>query len=283
MMQREPETFWARTWWRLRRDRAALTGGIIIAFIAIAALGAPWLAPYAEGAQDPGALLQGPSLAHPFGTDQLGRDLLSRTMFGARVSMAVAFVTSLIAMTLGTLLGAVSGYVGGKVDNVLMRGVDVLYAFPDLLLIIIISVFLGQGVVGITLSLSLVSWVTVARVVRGEVLTIKARPFVEAARALGFGHRHILFREVLPHTIAPIVVTLTFRVPAVILAESTLSFIGLGLQPPTSSWGVLASSGWTAMTFHPHLILFPALAIFATILAFNLLGDGLRDAMSVRS
>lgn len=276
------ESFWARTWRRLRRNRVAMVGLVIVVGVVVVSFLAPWVAPFAEDAQDPEALLLGPSLTHPFGTDRLGRDLLSRVLYGGRVSITVALVTSAVAMVLGTLLGVVSGYVGGRVDNVLMRIVDVLYAFPDLLLIIIISVVLGQGVVGITLSLSLVSWVTVARVVRGEVLALKERPFVEAARALGFRDGRIMMREILPHTIAPIVITLTFRIPAVILAESTLSFIGLGLQPPASSWGVLASNGWTALTFHPHLVLFPALAIFVTILAFNLLGDGLRDAMALR-
>lgn len=275
-----PTTFWGRVWYRLRRDRFAMTGLFIVAGAAILALLAPLLAPYSEGMQDPGALLQGPSVAHPFGTDQLGRDLFSRVLFGARVSMTVALLTSMIAVALGTALGAVSGWLGGRIDNILMRIVDVLYSFPDLLLIIIISVLVGQGVFGITLSLSLVSWVTVARVVRGEVLSIKQRPFVEAARAMGYPGSRILLRHVLPHTIGPVIVTLTFRIPAVILAESTLSFIGLGLQPPASSWGVLASHGWSAMTFYPHLILFPSLAIFLTILGFNLLGDGLRDAMS---
>lgn len=279
---KRPATFWARTWWKFRRNRAAMVGLAIVAFIALCAALAPWIAPFPEDFQDPDALLQGLSLRHPFGTDRLGRDLFSRVLYGARVSMAVAVVTSLIAMTLGTLLGAFSGYVGGRVDNILMRFVDVMYSFPDLLLIIIISVVIGQGVTGIILSLSLVSWITVARVVRGEVLAIKQRPFVEAARALGFGKWRILLREILPHALAPIIITLTFRIPSVILAESTLSFIGLGLQPPASSWGVLASNGWTAMTFFPHLILFPSLAIFATILGFNLVGDGLRDAMDVR-
>ena len=277
-----PQTYWARTWWKFKRNRTAMVGLGIVAVITLLAVLAPFISPYAEEFQDPDALLQGISWAHPFGTDQLGRDLLSRVLYGARVSMAVAIITSLIAMTLGTLLGAFSGYVGGRIDNVLMRFVDVMYSFPDLLLIIIISVVIGQGVVGIVLSLSLVSWITVARVVRGEVLAIKQRPFVEAARALGFGRWRILFREILPHAVAPIVITLTFRIPSVILAESTLSFIGLGLQPPASSWGVLASSGWTAMTFYPHLIIFPSLAIFVTILAFNMVGDGLRDAMDVR-
>ncbi len=277
-----PTTYWARVGWKLRRDRLALTGCAIVVGILAIALLAPVLAPYSEELQNTDAVLQGPSFAHPFGTDRLGRDLLSRVLYGARVSMTVALVTSIFAMVFGTILGAVSGWVGGRVDNALMRVVDVLYSFPDLLLIIIISVVIGQGVFGIILSLSLVSWVIVARVVRGEVLSLKERPFVESARAMGFSSGRILFRHVLPHTVAPILVTLTFRVPAVILAESTLSFIGLGLQPPASSWGVLASHGWTAMTFHPHLVIAPSVAIFVTILAFNLAGDGLRDAMDVR-
>ena len=281
-MTQRPRSYWAQVWWKFRRNKVAMTGLSAVAAISAAALFAPLIAPYSQEAQDSTALLQGISFAHPFGTDQLGRDLFSRVLFGARVSMAVALITSLIAMVLGTALGAFSGFVGGRIDNLLMRFVDVMYSFPDLLLIIIISIVIGQGVVGIILSLSLVSWITVARVVRGEVLAIKQRPFVEAARALGFGRARILFREILPHAVAPIIITLTFRIPSVILAESTLSFIGLGLQPPASSWGVLASSGWTAMTFYPHLIIFPSLAIFVTILAFNVVGDGLRDAMDVR-
>ena len=276
------ESFWGQVWQKIRSDRAAMAGLVTVVLICLAALLAPWIAPYAEDYQDANALLLSPSFEHLFGTDRLGRDLFSRVLFGARFSMAVAMITSFIAIVLGTLLGAASGFIGGRFDNVTMRIVDVLYSFPDLLLIIIISVVIGQGFFGIILSLSLVSWITVARVVRGEVLAIKQRPFVEAARALGFGNVRILFREILPHALAPIIVTLTFRIPSVILAESTLSFIGLGLQPPASSWGVLASNGWTAMTFYPHLILFPSLAIFITILAFNVLGDGLRDAMDTR-
>lgn len=281
-MATRPQTFWGQVWWKFRRNKIAMGGLATVALILLMALLAPLISPYSEEFQDSTALLQGVSLAHPFGTDQLGRDLFTRVLYGARVSMSVALTTSFIAMILGTALGAFSGFVGGRVDNVLMRFVDVMYSFPDLLLIIIISVVIGQGVTGIILSLSLVSWITVARVVRGEVLSIKQRPFVEAAHALGFGRARILIREILPHAVAPIIITLTFRIPSVILAESTLSFIGLGLQPPASSWGVLASGGWTAMTFYPHLILFPSLAIFITILAFNVVGDGLRDAMDVR-
>lgn len=273
--------FWGQVWARIVRDRRARAGGLIVALVCVGALCAPWLATHGEGAQDAAALLMGPSGAHWLGTDELGRDVWSRLLYGARVSMTVALVTSALAMGLGTLLGALSGFKGGRVDNMLMRLVDVVYAFPDLLLIIIIGVLVGQNVGGIVLSLTLVSWVTVARVVRGEVLVLRERPFVEAARALGFGPWRILWREIMPHTLAPLLVTLTARIPAVILAESTLSFLGLGLQPPASSWGVLAAAGWTALAFHPHLILAPAIAIFVTILGFNLLGDALRDAMDV--
>lgn len=277
-----PQSYGARVASKLKRNRLALTGAALVLAVAALALFAPWIAPFAEETQNPGAILQAPSLTHWFGTDRLGRDLFSRCLYGARVSMAVALATSALAVVFGTALGAFSGWRGGRIDNVLMRGVDVVYSFPDLLLIIILSVLVGQSVIGIILSLSLVSWVTIARVVRGEVLALKSRPFVEAARALGFPDSRILVREILPHTVAPVVVTLTFRIPAVILAESTLSFIGLGIQPPASSWGTLASQGWTAIAFYPHLIIFPAGLIFLTILGFNWLGDGLRDAMDVR-
>lgn len=276
------QSYAARVFSRLRKNRLAIAGFVLVGVITLLAAFAPWISPFAEEAQDPTAILESPSLQHLFGTDRLGRDVLSRCLYGARVSIAVALATSFLAMIFGTALGAFSGWRGGRTDNILMRIVDVVYSFPDLLLIIIISVVVGQSVTGIILSLSLVSWVTVARVVRGEVLALKSRPFVEAARALGFPDARILIREILPHTVAPVVVTLTFRIPAVILAESTLSFIGLGLQPPASSWGTLASQGWTAMAFFPHLIVFPAALIFTTILAFNWVGDALRDAMDVR-
>lgn len=277
-----PQSYGARVASKLKRNKLALAGAALVLAVAVLALFAPWMAPFAEETQNPAAILQAPSLTHWFGTDRLGRDLFSRCLYGARVSMAVALATSALAVVFGTALGAFSGWRGGRIDNVLMRGVDVVYSFPDLLLIIILSVLVGQSVIGIILSLSLVSWVTIARVVRGEVLALKSRPFVEAARALGFPDGRILVREILPHTVAPVVVTLTFRIPAVILAESTLSFIGLGIQPPASSWGTLASQGWTAIAFYPHLIIFPAGLIFLTILGFNWLGDGLRDAMDVR-
>jgi len=236
------------------------------------------LAPYSFEEQDVSATLQPPSFEHWMGTDRLGRDLFSRTLFGTRVSMTVGIVTALSALIIGSLYGAVSGYIGGRTDQIMMRGVDVVYALPDLLLIILLNMVIGRGILGILIALSLVSWVTVARLVRGEVLRLREQTYVEAAVALGANHTWILLRHLLPNTLGLLIVTVTFRIPAAILAESTLSFIGIGIAPPDASWGTLANEGWAAMRFSPHLILFPSSIIFTTILAFNFLGDGLRDA-----
>ncbi len=250
-----------------------------IALAVLAAVLAPWIVPYSFQAQDTLNTLAVPSAAHWMGTDYLGRDLFSRLVYGARVSLFIGMATTLVALVIGTVYGAISGYVGGRTDSVMMRVVDVVFALPDLLMIILIMVVLGRGLTGIFLALTMVSWVTVARLVRGEVLRIKEFTFVEAARALGSSHARIIFLEILPNLWGVLIVTLTFRIPVAILAESTLSFIGLGIAPPFSSWGSLANDGWTAIKFYPHLILFPSLAIFLTILSFNFLGEGLRDAM----
>lgn len=250
-----------------------------IALAVLAAVLAPWIVPYSFQAQDTLNTLAVPSVAHWMGTDYLGRDLLSRLVYGARVSLFIGMATTLVALVIGTVYGAISGYVGGRTDSIMMRVVDVVFALPDLLMIILIMVVLGRGLTGIFLALTMVSWVTVARLVRGEVLRIKEFTFVEAARALGASHARIIFLEILPNLWGVLIVTLTFRIPVAILAESTLSFIGLGIAPPFSSWGSLANDGWTAIKFYPHLILFPSLAIFLTILSFNFLGEGLRDAM----
>jgi len=203
-------------------------------------------------------------------------------IYGAQISLFIGVFTTLVALVIGTVYGAVSGYVGGKTDNVMMRIVDVVFALPDLLMIILIMVVLGRGLWGIFLALTVVSWVTVARLVRGEVLRIKEFAYIEAARAIGASHTRIVFHEIMPNILGVLIVTLTFRIPVAILAESTLSFIGLGIAPPVSSWGTLANDGWTAIKFYPHLILFPSLAIFLTILSFNFLGEGLRDWLDPR-
>ena len=257
------------------------SGFLFIIFLV--SLLAPWVAPYSYQEQDTVNILTFPGIDHFLGTDRLGRDLLSRMIYGARVSLFVGVFSTLIALVIGTVYGTISAYVGGKTDNLMMRVVDVVFALPDLLMIILITVLMGRGVVGVFIALTMVSWVTIARLVRGEVLRIKEYPFILAAKALGASHFRIMLREIFPNILGILVVTLSFRIPVAILAESTLSFIGLGIAPPASSWGTLASDGWTAIKFYPHLILFPSLAIFFTILSFNFMGEGLREYLDPRA
>jgi ABC-type dipeptide/oligopeptide/nickel transport system permease subunit len=270
-------------WQRLFSSRLAVVSSLIIFIVCMGAVLAPWIVPYPYDFQNTHLLLSPPSVEHWMGTDRLGRDLFSRLLYGARISMVVGIGTALMALVFGTFYGAVSGYIGGRVDNVLMRVVDVAYSLPDLLLIILIMVLIGRGAVGIFLALTVVSWVTVARIIRGEVLRLRELSYIEAARAIGVSHSRILLFHILPSTFGVLIVTLTLRIPAAILAESTLSFIGLGITPPAASWGSLANEGWAAMKFYPHLILFPGVVIFVTILAFNFLGDALRDAFDPES
>jgi len=255
---------------------------LFLLILILCSLFAPWVAPFSYEAQDTLKTLAAPDGVHWMGTDRLGRDVFSRMVYGAQTSLFIGVFTTLVALVIGTVYGAVSGYVGGKTDNIMMRIVDVVFALPDLLMIILIMVVLGRGLLGIFLALTLVSWVTVARLVRGEVLRIKEFAYIEAARAIGASHSRIVFHEILPNILGVLIVTLTFRIPVAILAESTLSFIGLGIAPPFSSWGTLANDGWTAIKFYPHLILFPSLAIFLTILSFNFLGEGLRGWLDPR-
>ena len=247
------------------------------------AIFAPWITPYSYETQDTLNTLATPSFSHLMGTDQLGRDLFSRLIYGARVSLFIGISTTLLALVIGTIYGSISGYIGGRMDGFMMRVVDVIFALPDMLMIILVTVMMGRGIAGMFIALTLVSWVTVARLVRGEVLRIKEKTYVEAARALGASSPRILMQEILPNILGLMVVTLTFRIPAAILAESTLSFIGLGVAPPFSSWGTMANEGWKSIKFYPHLILFPSLAIFFTILSFNFLGDRLRDDLDPRN
>jgi len=247
------------------------------------AIFAPWITPYSYETQDTLNTLATPSFSHLMGTDQLGRDLFSRLIYGARVSLFIGILTTLLALVIGTIYGSISGYIGGRMDGFMMRVVDVIFALPDMLMIILVTVMMGRGIAGMFIALTLVSWVTVARLVRGEVLRIKEKTYVEAARALGASSPRILMQEILPNILDLMVVTLTFRIPVAILAESTLSFIGLGIAPPFSSWGTMANEGWKSIKFHPHLILFPSLAIFLTILSFNFLGDRFRDHLDPKN
>lgn len=266
----------------MKRNYSLYFGLTVIISAVLVAILAPWIAPYSFDRQDMSVILQPPGWSHPFGTDSLGRDLLSRMIYGTQVSLSIGFFTSLVSLIIGTLYGAISGYKGGRTDHLLMRIVDVVYAIPDLLMIILITVVIGKGFWGIFIALCIVSWVNVARLVRGEVIRIKEMPYIEAAAAIGVSSWRILLRHILPGLSGLLIITLTFRIPSAILAESTLSFVGLGLAPPFSSWGVLANDGWTAMRFFPHLMLFPGVAIFLIALACNLAGDALRDKWESR-
>jgi oligopeptide transport system permease protein len=217
------------------------------------------------------------------GTDGLGRDLLTRVLYGARVSIAVGLGTAVIALIIGTIYGLVAGFKGGNWDHLMMRIVDIFYGLPDMLIFILLSLLLGRNIGGLLLALGLVTWVRFARIARGQVLQAKEFLFVESAAALGASRARIVLRHILPNIAGPIIVTLTFSIPAAILAESTLSFIGIGINDPYSawgtSWGTLAQDGYRAMRTYPHIIAFPALAIFLTILSFNTLGNRLRDLL----
>jgi oligopeptide transport system permease protein len=267
-------------------DALASASLIFIMIILLSAFAVPWISPYGSGGLRENNLLEGPSWTHWMGTDALGRDLLTRVLYGARVSMTVGIGTALIALIIGTTYGLVSGFKGGYLDDFMMRLVDIFYGLPDMLIFILLSLLFGKSIGGLLIALGLVTWVRFARITRGQVLQAKEFVYVEGARAMGAPRRRILTRHILPNILGPILVTLTFSIPAAILAESTLSFIGLGINDPYSgwgtSWGTLAQDGWRAMRAYPHIIFFPAAAIVLTILAFNTLGNALRDVLDPR-
>ncbi len=288
----------AEGWQRFVRNRVAVAGGVVVLVMALGAVTAPLIAEYVVGIgpndQD---LVLGPqppltrsvdsSLAqdgsgrarlHLFGTDTLGRDLFVRVLYGARISLFVGLLATLLSVLVGVTYGAVSGYYGGWVDGLMMRFVDILFSLPYLLFVIMLMVFLGHRPWVLFIALGAVQWLTMSRVVRGQIMTLKKRQFVEAARATGVREFTIIFQHLVPNTIGPIVVYATLTMPVVMLAEAFLSFIGLGIQPPDASWGSLAAEGAATMDLFPWLITFPGLALAATLLSLNFLGDGLRDA-----
>lgn len=285
---RPSQSLWKDSLRRLKRNRGAIFSGYFILLVCLVALFAQELAPYPFDQQDMSRILQAPNSHNWLGTDSLGRDLLSRIIWGARMSMAVGILTALTSLIIGVFVGAVSGWFGGKIDALLMRTVDILYSIPTLVLLILVKVIFDgiefsdnpelKALTGIVLALSVVGWVTLARLVRGQVLQVKEMTYVESARALGASNAWILVRHVVPNILGPIIVLLSYQIPSNILFESFLSFIGLGLQPPFSSWGVLANEGWRSLTTYPHLMIYPGIALFLAMLAFQLFGDGLRDA-----
>ena len=254
----------------------------IIGVVTLLALAAPLVTPSSYEEQSMTEKLQTPSLRHLMGTDNLGRDLYSRIIYGGRISIALGVASALFALVMGTAWGALAGWRGGRTDRLMMQVVDLIYIFPAILLAILLMIMFGRGFLGLFLSLSLSTWTTQARLVRGLMLQAREMPYVESARAFGISGGRIVVRHILPNLWAPIIVSLTLQIPNNIMAESFLSFIGLGFQPPFSSWGTLASEGFRAMTTFPHLMLFPSGVLFITMLAFNYLGEGLRGIYDPR-
>ncbi len=251
--------------------------------LAVLCIAGPWFlrATYQEQNLDLGAAP--PSAAHWLGTDTLGRDLLVRLLYGGRISIGVGLCATLVALTIGVIYGAVAGYVGGKADAVMMRLVDIIYALPFTIFVILLMVFFGRNIILLFVAIGAVEWLTMARIVRGQVMTLKKMEFIEAAQALGYGHARIIFRHLLPNALGPIIVYATLTIPAVMLLEAFLSFLGLGVQPPMSSWGTLIKDGAEKMEEFWWLLVFPGGIFSLTLFSLNFLGDGLRDALDVRA
>jgi len=269
-------------WRQMRRNPLALAGGAVVLLLGLSALLAPLLAPYDPAAYDVRQILLPPGAAHWLGTDSLGRDLLSRMLFGARISMAVGFVSVGIAVLLGSVVGTTAAFYGGRTDEILMRFVDLMLNFPRFFLLLTLIALLRPSIWVIMAVIGLTGWMGLARFVRGEILSLREREFVQSARALGARDARIMFRHILPNALVPVLVSATLGVAGAILAESSLSFLGLGVQPPTPSWGNILIEGKANIEIAWWLSLFPGLAILVTVLAYNLLGEGLRDALDPR-
>jgi peptide/nickel transport system permease protein len=269
-------------WQRFKRNRLAFVGAAVVLALAAIALGAPFFAPYEPTAIDIQNVLSPPSASHPFGTDDLGRDVLSRMIWGSRISLSVGFVAVGIAISIGIIIGSLAGYHGGKLDWLLMRFVDVMLTFPTFFLILAVIAIVEPSIWTIMLVIGVTGWMDTARLVRAEFLTLKQRDFVSAARTSGAGSPRIIFRHILPNALAPVFVAATFGVAGAILVESALSFLGLGVQPPDPSWGNILTTGKDYIEVAWWLSLYPGLAILVTVLSYNLVGEGLRDALDPR-
>ncbi|MHB8070778.1 MAG: ABC transporter permease [Candidatus Cryosericum sp.] len=281
-----PTTYWSDAVRRLRHNKLAVVGFWIIILLLIVAVVGPMLSPYSYEQQDLNNTYQSPTIQHPFGTDQLGRDQLTRVMYGSRISLAVGIVCAALNFIIGVTYGGIAAYFGGKVDEIMMRIVDILYGIPTLIIVILLTViFKDKGVnplVNVFIAIGLTYWLPMARIVRGEILSLKEREFALAAKTIGAPNNRILFRHLIPNAMGPIIVTVTLEIPSAIFTEAFLSYIGLGVSAPVASWGALASDGTEAIRSFPYLVVFPALAISITMFAFNFLGDGLRDALDPR-
>ncbi len=278
-MEKKSENQWIVVWRRLRKNKRAMIGLYIVVIVFLLAILAPVVSPYSPTKISLKNKLDAPSSAHWLGTDKLGRDVLARIIYGSRISILVGIIAVGISGTIGIFLGAIAGYFGKWIDVFIMRLVDILLAFPSILLAIALVAVLGASLFNVILAIALVSWVGYARMVRGEFLRLKELEFVEGARAMGLSDFKIIFKHILPNAMAPVIVMATLGLAGAIISESSLSFLGLGVQPPTPSWGGMLSEGRTVIRQAWWIPTFPGIAILLTVLAFNLLGDGLRDAL----
>ncbi len=287
-------SLWRDAWLRLRKNKLAVFGMIAVTVIALACVFGPMISPYSYEEMNWEDVSQGPSWRHWFGTDDAGRDMLVRLLMGGRISLAVGLCATFVALIIGVSYGAVAGYVGGKLDAFMMRVVDIMYALPFTIFVILLTVFTREIVTKYQLgpafdimllfaAIGAVEWLTMARIVRGQVMSIKKMEYIEAARSLGYSPLRIIFRHILPNTLGPVIVYTTLTIPAVMLLEAFLSYLGLGVQAPMISWGSLIEDGQRKMEEYPWLLLFPAGIFSLTLFSLNFLGDGLRDALDVRS
>jgi peptide/nickel transport system permease protein len=278
----ESKGFWADSLGRLCSNRLVTVAAVALAVLVFLALAAPWVAPYDPDAQSLADSLLRPSPKHLLGTDEMGRDILSRIIYGARISLSVGLVSQLIACGIGVLLGALAGYYGGYADTVISRTIEVFAAFPELLFAIGIMFVLGPGVINVFIALGLLAWTRYARLVRGQVMQLREMEYAQACVVCGGSNARVILRHLLPNCFSTIIVIVTLEIPGAILTEASLSYIGLGVQPPTASWGQMISSAQQYISFYPHYSIAPGIAIIITVLSFNIFGDGLRDALDPR-
>jgi oligopeptide transport system permease protein len=276
-------SLWQDAITRLRKNHLAMAGLFILGIMIVIALLTPWIAPYSYEVQNLDLGASPPSADHWLGTDTFGRDLLTRIMYGGRVSLAVGFIATTVALFIGVFWGAIAGYTGGRTDAFMMRLVDILYALPFMIFIILLMVVFGRSILLLFLAIGCVEWLTMARIVRGQVLSLRQQEFVEAAIAMGLSPLAIIVRHIIPNILGPIIVYVTLTIPSVMLLEAFLSFLGLGIQPPQSSWGLLISYGVETMEEYPWLLIYPGLVLSVTLFSLNFLGDGLRDALDPKT
>ena len=276
-------SLWRDALGRLYKNKPAAFSALVLCLMVLAALVTPWIAPYDYEVQNLDMGATPPSATYWLGTDIFGRDLLTQILYGGRISLAVGFVATAVALVIGVSWGAIAGYFGGRVDSIMMRFVDIVYALPFMIFIILLMVVFGRNIVLLFVAIGAVEWLTMARIMRTQVQNLKQQEFVEAAVSLGLPPSSIIFKHILPNAIGPIIVYTTLTIPSVMLLEAFLSFLGLGIQPPETSWGLLISYGSETMEEYPWLLIFPGLALTITLFSLNFLGDGLRDALDVRN